>query len=126
MQIKIEEVIKILISKGDIFYVCLSGSLGSEQGGVRPCLIAQNDIGNRYSPTTIIFPLTSQQCKKNIPTHLELHTDIENGLEDNSLILGEQPRTIDKIRLREKIGTIKDNEIMMNKLNEIIKISFGL
>lgn len=116
----------MLVFRGDIFYVCLSGAIGSEQGGVRPCIIAQNDVGNKWSPTTIILPITSQENKKDLPTHIELHTNFENGLQSNSLILGEQPRTIDKKRLQEKIGTLKNDENLMSKLDEIIKISFGL
>jgi mRNA interferase MazF len=92
-----------MIKRGDVFYADLSPVVGSEQGGVRPVLVIQNDIGNKYSPTIIIAAITSQINKAKLPTHVEI-TGQEYGLPKDSVILLEQIRTIDKKRLREKIG----------------------
>jgi mRNA interferase MazF len=114
---------KVVIKRGDIFYADLSPVIGSEQGGVRPVLVVQNDIGNRYSPTVIITAITSQINKAKLPTHIEI-TASEYGLSKDSVILLEQVRTIDKRRLEEKIGHL--DEEMMAKVNESLLISLGL
>ena len=111
------------VKRGDIFYADLSPVVGSEQGGVRPVLIVQNDIGNRYSPTVIAAAITSQINKAKLPTHIEI-SSTEYGLNKDSVILLEQVRTIDKRRLKEKIGRINDE--LMSKVNEGLMISFGL
>lgn len=111
------------VKRGDIFYADLSPVIGSEQGGVRPVLIVQNDIGNRYSPTVIVAAITSQINKAKLPTHIEISSD-EYGLNKDSVILLEQIRTIDKKRLNEKIGHISDD--LMEKVNDGLNISFGL
>jgi mRNA interferase MazF len=111
------------VKRGDIYYADLSPVIGSEQGGVRPVLIVQNDIGNRYSPTVIVAAITSQINKAKLPTHIEISSD-EYGLNKDSVILLEQIRTIDKKRLKEKIGHISDE--LMEKVNEGLNISFGL
>ena len=110
------------IKRGDMFYADLSPVIGSEQGGTRPVLIVQNDVGNKYSPTVIAVAITSQLNKNKLPTHIELNCQ-EYGLAKNSVILAEQIRTIDKKRLKEKIGHI-DNKIM-NKVNNALGVSFG-
>jgi len=111
------------IRRGDIFYAELSPVVGSEQGGTRPVLVLQNDIGNQHSPTTIVAAITSQISKAKLPTHVEIKARI-SGLEKDSVILLEQIRTIDKSRLREKVSTL-DEEIM-EKVNRAIAISLGL
>ena len=117
--------VKIMtIKRGDMFYADLSPVIGSEQGGVRPVLIIQNDLGNKYSPTVIAAAITSQTNKTKLPTHIELDENTE-GLKSNSVILTEQIRTIDKSRLKERIGHIDDIEVM-NKINNALGVSFGL
>ncbi len=111
------------IKRGDIYYADLSPVVGSEQGGVRPVLIVQNNMGNKYSPTVIAAAITSQQSKANIPTHITIESD-SSGLSKNSVVLLEQVRTIDKQRLKEKMGSI--GQSTMNKINEAISISMGL
>lgn len=111
------------VKRGDIFYADLSPVIGSEQGGVRPVLIVQNDIGNKYSPTVIVAAITSQINKAKLPTHMEIKA-YEYGLNRDSVVLLEQIRTIDKKRLREKIGHFDD--IMMEKVNQGLMISLGL
>ncbi|HEY9061948.1 MAG TPA: type II toxin-antitoxin system PemK/MazF family toxin [Pseudobacteroides sp.] len=113
----------MVIKRGDIFYADLSPVIGSEQGGVRPVLIVQNDIGNKYSPTVIAAAITSQINKAKLPTHIEIGA-MEYGLAKDSVILLEQIRTIDKMRIREKIGRL--DEELMDKVNDAISISFGL
>lgn len=113
----------ITVKRGEIFYADLSPVVGSEQGGVRPVLIIQNDIGNKYSPTVIAAAITSQINKAKLPTHIEISSD-EYGLNKDSVILLEQIRTIDKKRLKEKIGRISDE--LMGKVNEGLMISLGL
>ena len=113
----------VLIKRGDIFYADLSPVIGSEQGGVRPVIIIQNDIGNKYSPTVIVAAITSQINKAKLPTHVELGGN-EYGLVKDSVILLEQVRTIDRKRIKEKIGHIDDE--LMGKVNEALSISFGL
>lgn len=114
----------MVIKRGDMFYADLSPVIGSEQGGIRPVLIIQNDMGNKYSPTVIAAAITSQTNKTKLPTHIEIGKDTE-GLKSNSVILTEQIRTIDKSRLKEKIGHI-DDVMVMNKINNALGVSFGL
>lgn len=113
----------MVIRRGDIFYADLSPVVGSEQGGVRPVLVIQNDIGNKYSPTIIAAAITSQINKARLPTHIEIEAK-EYGLLKDSVILLEQIRTIDKKRIKEKIGHLDDE--LMEKVNEALNISFGL
>ncbi len=113
----------MIIKRGDIYYADLSPVVGSEQGGVRPVLIIQNDIGNKYSPTVIATAITSQINKAKMPTHIELDAN-EYGLSKDSVVLAEQIRTIDKRRLKEKIGHLDDE--LMTRVNEALEISFGL
>lgn len=113
----------LLIKRGDIFYADLSPVIGSEQGGVRPILVVQNDVGNRYSPTVIAAAITSRINKAHLPTHIEIDSR-DFGLTKESVILLEQIRTIDKKRLREKIGHLDDEK--MKSVNEALNISFGL
>lgn len=112
-----------MIKRGDVFYSDLSPVIGSEQGGIRPVLIVQNDTGNKYSPTVIAAAITSKINKAKLPTHIEIGGE-EYGLTKDSVILLEQIRTIDKKRLREKIGHINDE--LMEKVNEALFVSFGL
>lgn len=111
------------IKRGDIYYADLSPVVGSEQGGIRPVLIVQNDVGNKFSPTVIAAAITSRQSKANLPTHIPLNAD-SSGLSKDSVVLLEQVRTIDKRRLKEKMGSI--DESSMNDINNAISISFGL
>lgn len=111
------------IKRGDIFYADLSPVVGSEQGGVRPVLIVQNDVGNRFSPTVIAAAITSQQEKAKLPTHIQLGAD-NSGLLKDSVVLLEQIRTIDKKRLKEKMGCL--DAPSMNLVDKAITISFGL
>jgi mRNA interferase MazF len=111
------------IKRGDIYYADLSPVVGSEQGGVRPVLIIQNDIGNRYSPTVIAAAITSRSTKANLPTHIRLMAN-ESGLAKDSVVLLEQIRTIDKRRLKERMGSLDLGE--MGKVDEALSISFGL
>ena len=113
----------IVVKRGEIFYADLSPVIGSEQGGIRPVIIIQNDIGNRYSPTVIVAAITSQINKAKLPTHVEISSE-EYGLNRDSVVLLEQVRTIDKQRLREKIGKL--DELQMVKVNDAISVSFGL
>jgi mRNA interferase MazF len=114
---------KEIIKRGDIYYADLSPVIGSEQGGVRPVLIIQNDIGNKYSPTVIAAAITSQINKAKLPTHIEIAA-LEYGLAKDSVILMEQIRTIDKRRLKEKIGHLDDD--LMIKVKDALGVSFGL
>jgi mRNA interferase MazF len=111
----------MLIKRGDIFYADLNPVVGSEQGGVRPVLIVQNDVGNRYSPTFVVVPLSSAK-KQCLPTHI--HICGTKTLPRDSIVLAEQIRTIDKIRLREYVGTV-DSELM-KKIDTALKISIGV
>ena len=114
----------MVIKRGDMFYADLSPVVGSEQGGIRPVLIIQNDIGNKHSPTVIAAAITSQTGKTKLPTHIEIESK-DCGLKNDSVILAEQIRTIDKSRLKEKIGHIED-ESVMNRINDALGVSFGL
>ena len=111
------------IKRGDIFYADLSPVVGSEQGGLRPVLIVQNDIGNKYSPTVIAAAITSKMSKTKLPTHIDVQGE-EAGLAKDSVILLEQIRTIDKKRLKEKMGHL--DEGTMHSVNSAIEVSFGL
>lgn len=111
------------IKRGDIYYADLSPVIGSEQGGLRPVLIVQNDVGNKYSPTVIAAAITSRLGKAKLPTHIDVYAD-KVGLQKDSVILLEQIRTIDKKRLGEKMGHLDDE--MMVAVDEAISISFGL
>ncbi|NCB51834.1 MAG: type II toxin-antitoxin system PemK/MazF family toxin [Clostridia bacterium] len=111
------------VKRGDIFYADLSPVVGSEQGGMRPVLIVQNDTGNRHSPTVIAAAITSQTSKARLPTHIELSAR-NYGLSRDSVILLEQVRTIDKSRLRERMGQL-DNATM-DRVNNAIAVSLGL
>ncbi len=111
------------IRRGDIYYADLSPVIGSEQGGMRPVLIVQNDVGNRYSPTVIAAAITSKMDKNKLPTHIDIYAD-KAGLAKDSVVLLEQIRTLDKRRLREKMGHL--DEGAMSEINEAISVSFGL
>ena len=111
------------IKRGDIYYADLSPVVGSEQGGVRPVLIVQNDVGNKYSPTVIAAAITSQQDKSRMPTHINVNGDT-CGLSKDSVVLLEQVRTIDKQRLKERMGNLSIAD--MNKINTALTVSFGL
>lgn len=111
------------VKRGDIYYADLSPVVGSEQGGLRPVLIVQNDIGNRFSPTVIAAAITSRLGKAKMPTHIDVYAD-RCGLSKDSVILLEQIRTIDKRRLKEKMGHL--DETVMRRVNNAIEVSFGL
>ncbi|ARP50862.1 MULTISPECIES: type II toxin-antitoxin system PemK/MazF family toxin [Caproicibacterium] len=111
------------VRRGDIFYADLSPVIGSEQGGVRPVLIIQNDVGNRFSPTVIAAAITSQRGKTELPTHIHLNA-AATGLARDSIVLLEQVRTLDKHRLREHIGRV--GEESMNAVDRALSVSFGL
>ena len=111
------------VKRGDIYYADLSPVIGSEQGGLRPVLIIQNDIGNRYSPTVIAAAITSRMSKTHLPTHIDIFAE-KAGLSKDSVVLLEQIRTLDKKRLKEKMGHLDDD--MMSVVNSAIAVSFGL
>ena len=113
----------MVVKRGDIFYADLSPVIGSEQGGIRPVIIIQNDIGNKYSPTVIVAAITSQINKAKLPTHVEISSE-EYGLNRDSVVLLEQIRTLDKKRLKEKIGHMTDSD--MKKVNKALQISLSL
>lgn len=113
----------MVVKRGDIYYANLSPVVGSEQGGHRPVLVIQNDVGNKYSPTVIIAAITSQISKAKLPTHVEVSSKLFN-LEKDSVVLLEQVRTIDKRRLKEKVTHL--NEDIMGKVDEAVRISLGL
>ncbi len=110
------------VRRGDLYYADLSPVIGSEQGGVRPVLIVQNNVGNKYSPTIIAAAITSQLDKAKLPTHIQLPANTY-GLPKNSVVLLEQIRTLDKTRLKEKIGELPIN--MMSRVNEALLVSLG-
>ncbi|MDU1412152.1 MAG: type II toxin-antitoxin system PemK/MazF family toxin [Clostridium sp.] len=112
-----------IIKRGDIFYADLSPVVGSEQGGIRPVIIIQNDVGNRYSPTVIVSAITSQINKAKLPTHVEISSE-EYGLNKDSVVLLEQVRTLDKRRLKEKIGHMTDEDML--KVNNALRVSLDL
>ena len=111
------------IKRGEIYYADLSPVIGSEQGGVRPVLIVQNDVGNRYSPTVIAAAITSQRDKTNLPTHIKVDAD-GCGLSKDSIVLLEQVRTIDKRRLKERMGSLDVDA--MDMVDRALSVSFGL
>ncbi len=111
------------IKRGEIYYADLSPVVGSEQGGIRPVLIIQNDVGNRYSPTVIAAAITSQRDKTKLPTHISV-TACDCGLAKDSIVLLEQVRTIDKQRLKEKMGTL--DTASMGMVDKALSVSFGL
>ena len=111
------------VKRGDIYYADLSPVVGSEQGGIRPVLIVQNDVGNKFSPTVIAAAITSQRDKTNLPTHIRVDAD-GCGLSKDSIVLLEQVRTIDKQRLKEKMGSLDQGA--MNKIDKALSVSFGL
>lgn len=113
----------MIIKRGEIYYADLSPVIGSEQGGVRPVLIVQNDVGNRYSPTVIAAAITSQQDKTELPTHIKLNAT-SSGLAKDSIVLLEQVRTIDKRRLKEKMGVLDGGS--MNMVDKALYVSLGL
>jgi mRNA interferase MazF len=113
----------VIVKRGDVYFADLSPVVGSEQGGVRPVLIIQNDIGNRFSPTVVVAAITAQIQKAKLPTHVEIDAK-KYGFDRDSVILLEQIRTIDKQRLTDKITHLDDD--MMNLVNEAIQISLGL
>ena len=111
------------IKRGEIYYADLSPVIGSEQGGIRPVLIIQNDVGNKYSPTVIAAAITSQKDKTKLPTHITVGAE-NCGLSKDSIVLLEQVRTIDKKRLKEKMGSLDSDA--MNKVDKALTVSFGL
>ena len=112
-----------MIRRGELYYADLSPVVGSEQGGIRPVLIVQNDVGNRFSPTVIAAAITSQKYKTNLPTHIRVNAD-GCGLAKDSIVLLEQVRTLDKSRLRERMGRL--DEPAMHQVDNAIAVSFGL
>ena len=111
------------VKRGDIFYADLSPVIGSEQGGIRPVLIVQNNIGNKYSPTVIAAAITSQHTKTSLPTHIRVNAD-SCGLSKDSIVLLEQVRTIDKQRLKERMGSLDNGS--MTRVDQALSVSFGL
>ncbi|MCM3783634.1 type II toxin-antitoxin system PemK/MazF family toxin [Neobacillus mesonae] len=113
----------MIVKRGDVFFADLSPVVGSEQGGVRPVLVIQNDIGNRFSPTCIVAAITAQIQKAKLPTHVEIDAEL-HGFDRDSVVLLEQIRTIDKQRLTDKITHLDDET--MKLVNESLQISLGL
>ena len=113
----------MMVQRGDIYYADLSPVVGSEQGGIRPVLIVQNDIGNRFSPTVIAAAITSQKDKTKLPTHIHLQAT-GSGLARDSIVLLEQIRTLDKQRLRERMGRL--DPVSMDRVDRALQVSFGL
>ncbi|MBQ3150161.1 MAG: type II toxin-antitoxin system PemK/MazF family toxin [Clostridia bacterium] len=111
------------VRRGDIFYADLSPVVGSEQGGIRPVLIVQNDVGNKFSPTVIAAAITSQRFKTNLPTHIKVDAD-GCGLAKDSIVLLEQVRTLDKKRLKEHMGTLGDDD--MTRVDRALSVSLGI
>ena len=111
------------VHRGDIYYADLSPVVGSEQGGIRPVLIVQNDVGNRFSPTVIAAAITSQKDKTKLPTHIQLQAT-GSGLQRDSIVLLEQIRTLDKRRLKEHMGRLDD--VSMRRIDQALQVSFGL
>ena len=111
------------VKRGDIYYADLSPVVGSEQGGIRPVLIVQNDVGNQFSPTVIAAAITSRRYKTNLPTHIRVNAD-GSGLARDSIILLEQVRTLDKKRLREKMGNLDSVDMM--RVDRALSVSLGI
>ena len=112
----------MIVKRGEVYFANLDPAIGSEQGGIRPVVIVQNDIGNKYSPTVIAAAITSQKYKTGLPTHIKVNAD-GCGLAKDSIVLLEQVRTIDKRRLKEKIGAIDSNK--MESIDKALLISLG-
>ena len=112
-----------MINRGDLFSACLDPVVGSEQGGIRPVLVIQNDVGNRYSPTVIVLAVTGQLGKARLPTHVPIACE-GTGLVRDSVVLAEQIRTLDKRRLRERIGALRPE--VMARVGEAVKVSLGI
>ena len=119
----LSEMIQLNIKRGDIYYADLSPVIGSEQGGIRPVLIVQNDVGNKYSPTVIAAAITSQQFKTKLPTHISVNASV-CGLSKDSVVLLEQIRTLDKKRLKEKMGNLPETD--MTRIDNALSVSIGL
>lgn len=119
----VSEMILVNIKRGDIYYADLSPVIGSEQGGIRPVLIVQNNVGNKYSPTVIAAAITSQQFKTSLPTHISVNASV-CGLSKDSVVLLEQIRTLDKKRLREKMGNLPETD--MTRIDNALSVSIGL
>lgn len=113
----------MIVRRGDIYYADLSPVVGSEQGGIRPVLIVQNDVGNKFSPTVIAAAITSQRFKTNLPTHIQVDAQ-DCGLSKDSIVLLEQVRTIDKRRLKERMGNLDETD--MNRVNRALSVSLGI
>lgn len=111
-----------MIARGELYSACLDPVVGSEQGGVRPVLVIQNDVGNRYSPTVIVLAVTGQLNKAKLPTHVSVAAQ-GNGLQKDSVVLAEQIRTLDKRRLKERIGCLTQEQ--MAQVSDALKISLG-
>ena len=111
------------VKRGDIYYADLSPVVGSEQGGIRPVLIVQNDVGNQFSPTVIAAAITSRRYKTNLPTHIRVNAD-GSGLARDSIILLEQVRTLDKKRLKEKMGNLDAAD--MTRVDRALSVSLGI
>ena len=112
-----------MIRRGEVYYADLNPVVGSEQGGIRPVVVLQNDVGNKYSPTVIAAAITSQRDKTKLPTHTSVNAD-NCGLAKDSIVLLEQVRTIDKKRLKEKMGALDGNAML--KVDKALSVSFGL
>ena len=117
------EVALMQVRRGDIYYADLSPVVGSEQGGIRPVLIVQNDVGNKFSPTVIAAAITSQSQKTKLPTHIKINS-VETGLQKDSIVLLEQVRTLDKQRLKGKMGAL--DSYSMDLIDKALSVSFGL
>lgn len=111
-----------MIQRGDLYSACLDPVVGSEQGGIRPVLIVQNDVGNRYSPTVIVLAITGRLNKSRLPTHVPIDAG-DTGLQRDSVVLAEQIRTLDKRRLRERIGSLRPE--VMDQVSQAMRISLG-
>ena len=111
------------VKRGDIFYADLSPVVGSEQGGIRPVLIVQNDVGNKFSPTVIAAAITSQRYKTDLPTHIKVNAD-GSGLARDSIVLLEQVRTLDKRRLKERMGNLEARD--MQRVDRALSVSLGI
>ncbi|MDR2753926.1 MAG: type II toxin-antitoxin system PemK/MazF family toxin [Oscillospiraceae bacterium] len=111
------------VKRGDIFYADLSPVVGSEQGGIRPVLIVQNDVGNKFSPTVIAAAITSQRYKTDLPTHIKVNAD-SSGLARDSIVLLEQVRTLDKRRLKERMGNLENRD--MQRVDRALSVSLGI
>ena len=112
-----------MVSRGELYSACLDPVVGSEQGGIRPVLVIQNDVGNRCSPTVIVLAVTGQVNKSRLPTHVPVEHE-GTGLLKDSVVLAEQIRTLDKRRLRERIGALRPE--VMARVSEAVKISLGV